>query len=473
MRSLRTRLSNRTTAVLLSTSFIAAAVLYLLMQASLYREFDSALLLEARSLATHFEQSAGGVQIEPEIAALPEYSTAEHLHFFQVRTAAGDSPVRSPSLSGFDLQSPSIPTLQPAHQSTILPNGKRGRSVALSIQPRLEEDDEEPARQAERPHVTLVVARDTSNLDATLTRLAALLILVTLVAAVVCIPLTGAVVRHELMPLGNLAHSIEQISAADLSTRISVADCPCELVPVVDCLNQLLGRLGQALLRERSITADVAHELRTPLAGLETSLEVCASRPREANAYHTVVANCLEITRGMHSMVDSLLNLARADADQIPLKLESTDVCSLVRESWLPFAEGAQGRDLQVEWSLDGAPRIFIDYESFGRIFANLFDNAVTYAEPGGTIRISVNDQGGQVAITIANNGCLLHGDDVSRVFDRFWRADASRTATGLHCGLGLSLCKKLVELHRGSMTAEVRDGWFFATVTMPITKST
>lgn len=463
MRSLRTRLLYRTSGVLTLTLVTAAVVLFLLIRTALFAELDASLLLEAASLATHVEQSDAGIQIEQAVAALPEYSSAEQPHYFQVWTADGRSAFRSPSLAGSNLPLASVTSNQTSlHRSSNLPNGKPGRNAAIVFQPRLEDEEENLNRTAERPKATLVVARATTEIDTTLARLAALLSAVTVATVVVCVVLTGGVVSRELQPLHSLAGSLERLEAADMSQRIDIGDCPAELTPVVDCLNQLFGRLEAAMAREKSFTADVAHELRTPLAGLETTLEVYASRPREVDAYQAVIKNCLGITRGMHVMVDNLLRLARADANQVPLNVHPVKVASLIRESWSPFLERAGERRLRVEWDLDGSANAHVDQEAARQIFANLYDNAVTYAETGGQIRTSCCVAGNRSIVTIANSGCALPSSDVDRVFDRFWRGDAARTSAGLHCGLGLSLCRKLVELHHGTMTAEVRDGWFY-----------
>ncbi|HEY3964899.1 MAG TPA: ATP-binding protein [Planctomycetaceae bacterium] len=468
MRSLRSHLLYRTTAVLALTFVVAAVALYLLMRQSLLAELDDALLFEAKSLAAHVEQTDGRVQIEPEISGLPEYANTAHPHYFQLHTSDGANPLRSASLAGSDLPWPIARPAEPAYRSIVLPGQRAGRSVALGFQPRPDEEDDPADWVVEAQRVTLVVARETAGLDATLARLGGLLIVITLSAATASVLLTGSVVRHELRPLRALALSIDQISVANLSHRVRIADCPAELIPVVECLDQLLGRLDQALTREKSFTADVAHELRTPLSGLETTLEVCASRIRDVKGYQTVVANCLGITRGMHVMVDNLLHLARADAGQFALRLEPIEISALIRDYWSPFEERAAERKLHVDWELDAFLCALLDRESTRQIVTNLFDNAVSYAAVGGQVKTSVVDQRSRAVVTIANTGCPLNKAEISRVFDRFWRGDASRTGAGLHCGLGLSVCKQLVDLHDGTISAEVRDGWFIVTLALP-----
>ena len=468
MRSLRARLIQRTTAAVVATMAVAAAAVYLWMRTSLLSELDAALLFEARSLASHVEQSRGQVHSEPEITAMSDYANTANGHFFQMWTADNSVVLRSPSLGGFDLPLPVPFPSSPVLSSIALPNGARGRIVAISFTPRSDEDDQPDAREGTDPRVTLAVARQTTDIDATLARLGGLLLVVAAAAAAVCVGLTGRVIGRELKPLDQLAGSIEQVGAANLADRIQLPDCPAELGSVVACLNQLLARLDLAMTREKSFTADVAHELRTPLAALETTLEVCASRPRNTAEYQSAVASCLGITRGMHVVVDNLMQLARADAGQCVLKPQPAEISSLIRDCWSRFEVRAAQRRLRCEWALNGAARVRVDHEAAHLVLANLFDNAVSYADDGGRIRTSVVDQDGRLALSIANSGCPLDPCDGTRVFDRFWRGDASRTAAGRHSGLGLSLCRKLVELQDGTITAEIRDGWFSVTLELP-----
>ncbi len=470
MHSLRARLLYRTCGVVTLTLVIAAIALYLLIRASLFAELDTSLLLEATSLATHVEQSHDELQIESAVTALPEYSSAARPHFFQVWKADGQSAIRSPSLTGDDLPHPALADRlanrqPPVRLSSRLLDGTTRRIAAIVFQPRLEDDEYPPDAPAGHPPAMLAVARSTAEIDATLARLAMLLGAVTFATVVVCIALTGGVVGHELQPLRSLAGSIERLDATDMSQRIEIGACPQELTPVVDCLNQLLGRVETTLVREKSFTADVAHELRTPLAGLETTLEVCASRSRDVAAYQTVVANCLGITRNLHRLVDNLLRLARADSNQFALTVQPLEITSFLREGWSEFAQQAADRGLHVEWLLDRPANWLADHELAHQIFANLYDNAVTYADSGGRIRIACSRAANRCLVTIANTGCSLSAREVERAFDRFWRGDAARSSGGLHCGLGLALCRKFVELQHGCIHANVQDGWFSVSV--------
>ena len=255
---------------------------------------------------------------------------------------------------------------------------------------------------------------------------------------------------------------------ADLSERIRLESSPQEVLPVVQRLNELLERLDTAMAREKTFSADVAHELRTPLAGLETTLEVCASRRRDPDAYHDVVSKCLKVTQGMHAMVNNLLTLARADSNALSVQTEPTDVASFLDECWLPFADRATQRGLRVEWTVAAAAPMLLDREKVRLILTNLFENALSYSNDGGWMCIASEISETSLSITISNSGCVLNSADLPHIFERFWRGDKSRTDIGVHCGLGLALCRRIVEVLGGTITAQVSEGTFSVSILSP-----
>jgi two-component system sensor histidine kinase QseC len=243
---------------------------------------------------------------------------------------------------------------------------------------------------------------------------------------------------------------------------------PSELRPVARRLDDLLRRLEAAFAREKSFTADVAHELRTPLSGLRTTLEVMLSKPREAGQYREALDECLVIGRRLQALVDNLLSLAQLEGQRAALATEPVQIDYLMRETWKLFAERAAARHVKIEWRIP-AP-VFVDSDAVRLriVVANLFDNAVSYVDEGGTITIAASSSAGRAELSVANTGSMVGGEDVTRIFDRFWRGDRSR-AVGLHCGLGLALCQRIAVLVGGTIVAEAEKGKVFCiTVTMP-----
>jgi heavy metal sensor kinase len=456
--------------VLVVTLAVAGVALYWSMREALLSALDGALLVEAQSLQSHVEQRGDQLHLEFEEFAIPEYATGGHFHFYELQTLDGRSVFRSPALVAGVLSIPPHPGPLASYAFVTLPNGRHGRQIVQAFKPRQEDDEhhEQAESAATGTDAVLAVVRDTLDLDRTLATLRWVLTAVMLAAMAASVALTSGLVQRELRPLTSLAGSIDRLGAADLTKRIDVVDCPLELAPVVQRLNELLRRLDDALNREKSFTADVAHELRTPLAGLETTLEVCASRPRDSQVYQDVVGKCLRITRDMHAMVENLLSLARAEAQQLVVRPEPVDLPSLLHECWQQFDATARERQLRVDWSLTAVASLETDRELLRRVLMNLFENAVNYVDERGRIRIGTETLPNAVAVQVENSGCLLSPADAERVFDRFWRGDAARSAAGTHCGLGLSVCRKIVGSFNGSMDARISDGVFAVRVTLP-----
>lgn len=309
------------------------------------------------------------------------------------------------------------------------------------------------------------MGRGTFETDQALGRLRLLLVCGCAGAIFASVAVLSWLVRRGLKPLGYAAAEIAAIGETSLSSRLNPGDAPGELAPIITRLNDLLARLESAFAREKAITADVAHELRTPLAGLRSTLEVSISKERAAIRYQEAMAKSLAICRQMQQMVENLLELARADAGQLEVASEAADLVALLKDCWMPFAHRAAERRLEVAWELPESCPVTTDRTKVRLILNNIFDNAVTYADAGGQVTIALHPDNGRVNVSISNTGSRVAEVDVGRVFDRFWRGDAARTAkgNGRRYGLGLPLCQKLVTLLGGSINALTTSGGTFA----------
>lgn len=438
----------------------------------LIAEFDQGLLAQAQSLIAATEYHAGQPRIDFDGQEPAQFLGGPRAQYFEL-WQAGRAIERSRSLAGRDL-----PFLdgdgagKPVYRFDRLPAGGVGRAVAVrfEISP-LKHDEDEPAgsKPPANLHLTIMVARDTSHLSEAMTHLGWLLAAACGAALLACLGLLAWNIRRSLAPVDAIAGRISDVGRTSLADRIEPAGVPRELAAIVDRLNEMLTRLQSAFERERAFTADVAHELRTPLAGLETTLEICGSRQRQPHEYQKVVAQCLRATRQMHAMVDSLLALARADAGRMPLSATTFSLPDLIDDAWRPFAERAAARELRFTRTGHVERPVRADREKLRQVLNNLFDNAVTYVDEGGTIRVAIEPDADAARISVANTGSRLRPDQAELVFDRFWRGDASRTDTGTHCGLGLSITRELVQLMGGTIKAQATEaGEFQITVQIP-----
>lgn len=456
-RSLRFRLlagATVTAGVVLSLLGIS---IYAAMEHALFRDFDSTLTTQSRLLAQMAEQSGGKVTFDFDSSQMPEFLSPSAGRYFEIWLDDGTVLARSASLEGHDLSRTLTPEVTP---QLILSDARRARVFTYAFTPNPEEHDGDKSDDKSVPRTaTITVAAEPRDLFHTLNLLAWLLTLLCAAAVLLMGLVHSRLVSRGLRPLEELAAEIESLRETDLHRRLSPAGVPDELSPVVEKLNELLARLARAFAREKSFTADVAHELRTPLTGLHTTLEVCRSRPRDARAYEAAMDDCRAITGRMSGMVESLLLLARSDAGQLTIHPCKTDLSGLVAEAWKIHAAAAGQRHLRAELSLDDPCLIETDPDKLHIIVRNLIDNAVSHADEGGRLRISVARNGQSVYAEFTNTGSQISADEVPRLFDRFWRGDAARAGAGMHCGLGLSICQRLTTLLGGEISVDTARG--------------
>lgn len=344
-----------------------------------------------------------------------------------------------------------------SYRTTELPDGSGLRVARLSIS-----IDSQARRRGEAHTLEILVARPTDGLEESLTNLRMLLLLTWITSSLGCAAILSWVVRRGLNPLGLLRREIRSLDEGSLDQRVALSNAPEELEPVVEQLNDLLSRLQGAFAREHAFTAHAAHELRTPLAGLRSTLELTLARPRTVEAHRDAAESCFKITLQMQSMVEDLLALAKLAAPE-PRKQEEVDFIPIFEECRSPYDALATERGL--DWSLqfDMDLRLNVDPNLMQRVLHNLIDNAVSYSDRGSTIRVTAKiDE--EFKLRVSNRATGVPEEVTTHAFDPLWRADPSRTETGSHTGLGLSLTKRIIEIFDGEISAEY-DGTTFAII--------
>jgi signal transduction histidine kinase len=334
-------------------------------------------------------------------------------------------------------------------------------------------DDLNAPGRGEPQVIELVVAHDTTGLDETMSELRWLLVLGWLVSSVGCAGIVSWIVLVGLRPLRRLRDQMGRRGGDELQRRFNLPDAPSELAPVVDQLNDLMGRIGGAFEREQAFASDVAHELRTPLAGLRATLELALSRPRENDSLRATAQQSLQITLEMETLVETLLDLARMSREaERPSK--EVDLVGLLQSSWSAHAELAAARDLRLNTRLPEAVTMFTDSVLLARVLDNLVENAVSYATASSVVDVGLvvedapREASGSARVyclTVSNEVEAAGPDLAQHAFEPFWRADSSRSETGRHAGLGLALCRRIVETLGGSLGAEVDGGRFIVTM--------
>lgn len=450
----------------LAVLLLASCALYGITRESLRQAFDDALLARALSLASLVEYEDAHLEFEIEDRAMPEFSRSDRPEYFQIWRADGSVLRRSASLGESDLQLPGQTTTTVVTGPVLLPDRRNGRGVTIETVARAE------SAGIAAPNIRVAVAKDTADLERQLAGLARLLVLIAFLTLLVTGAVLTVVIWAGLRPLSRLTEQIAGLSADNLSSRIVLPGAPAELYPVMEVCNGLLGRLQTVVDRERSFTADVAHELRTPLAGLRSTLEVALSRPRGLNECRSAMNACLDITGQMQGMTANLLSLARLERNQVEAQCKPLLLQELLSECWEALALRAEQKRVTVTWAVRPELTVKTDRDLLRQILVNLLENAVNYVNSGGDIHIA-SASGSQFAtLRVSNTGSRIAADDAARVFERFWRGDASRDGGGAHVGLGLSLVRRLALVLGGAIDAtSQRHGLFEITLRLPLSK--
>lgn len=450
MKSIRRQLTRNllgATCVLLGGGLLAV---YLTAREAVLDQFDDALRAKALAISTVTRNGAAGVSVAFHDRFLRGFDDDKARDFFQVWDDRGNTVARSESLGRRrELPWRNGKPDKPAEWNLTLPNGEPGRAVSFAFAP-----VRDGGAGRDKVEARLVVASERGKLDETLWELlglsagcGALLI----GATTVLIPL---VLRRGLRPLGQLGEETAQIDAGSLATRFRTGELPSELQPIAGRLNELIARLEQSFARERRFSADLAHELRTPLAELRSTAE-CALKWPDTRSDATD-RETLAIAQQMETLVTQMLALTRGEQGQLAAKLEPVAIDRFVPDIWRGFAPKAAERKLVVTFALTPATAL-ADPVLLRSILANLCANAAEYTPEGGEIAFALEPAANRVTLQIANTAAGLEPADVDRMFDRFWRKEAARGAQ--HLGLGLSLARSFAEAMRWSLTARLEEG--------------
>jgi two-component system heavy metal sensor histidine kinase CusS len=232
---------------------------------------------------------------------------------------------------------------------------------------------------------------------------------------------------------------------------------PSELAELTQAFNAMLARLDDAFQRLSAFSADIAHELRTPLSNLLTHTQVILTRPRAVEDYREALLGNLEELQGMAQMVNDMLYLAKADHGLLtPARqtLQLADESDALLEFFAPLADEAQ-----VHLQREGQATLQGDRTMLRRAFSNLLDNALRFTPAGGTVTMQLKASEGGVEVIIKNDGSTIDPQVLPRLFDRFYRADPARHEGSEHAGLGLAITQSIIRAHGGSIRCESAAG--------------
>lgn len=263
--------------------------------------------------------------------------------------------------------------------------------------------------------------------------------------------------RRGLRPLHRLAEQTATITMANLDARIDGAHAPRELSPLIAAFNAMLDRLETSFAKLSQVSADMAHDLRTPIGNLLGQTEVALGQRRSVEQYETLLASNLEELQRLARMSDNMLFLARSENADTAIERTVLQASSELQRVADYFEGLAEERDLKIAVEGDGA--VWADAMLLRRALANLIANAIRHADAGSVIVLQARPDREGITLAVENRGATIAEQDLPRLFDRFYRADASRRGSADASGLGLSIVRTIMQLHQGRWHAASAEG--------------
>ncbi|MGH9759145.1 MAG: sensor histidine kinase [Candidatus Acidiferrales bacterium] len=266
--------------------------------------------------------------------------------------------------------------------------------------------------------------------------------------------------RRALGPVDEITLAARNISAQNLSQRLMVPRTGDELERLASTLNEMLERLYSAFHRVRQFTADASHELRTPVSVIRTEAELTLRKPRSEAEYRESLSQILQESEKVSQLIEQLMDLARADSGAVALRFVPLNLSEVLRRSLDQAKTLAAAKHISIIETLSSEPiRVHGDAASLERLFLILLDNAVKYTPGGGKIEVELRAAGRMATVSVRDTGIGIEAEDMTHIFERFFRADKARSRELGGTGLGLSIGRWIAEAHGGEIRVTSKLG--------------
>jgi two-component system, OmpR family, heavy metal sensor histidine kinase CusS len=353
---------------------------------------------------------------------------------------------------GFFIQVPPPPAIAPIRLSPLRPPELIIRIVVSHARPYSELEarlaEEQRNGDAELTHV-----REESRRE--LTQLRTRLGLIGL-GSFAALALGGwFIVARGLSPIRKLSDAVSRVSEKDFRLSVERDELSRELVPILARLTQTFDLLRQAFAREKQAVGDISHELRTPIASLLATIDVSLRKPRTSDQYRSTLEDCRGIARQLGQLVERIMTLATLDAGNARTSVVRTDAAELAAACATIIRPLAEAHGLSFALQTEGTLEFETDPDKLREVIMNLLHNAVEYNRPGGRVDLAVRRSGSDISFEVSDTGIGMPAGIREKIFERFFRADSSRHATGVHAGLGLAIVKEYIERLGGTIAVE------------------
>jgi signal transduction histidine kinase len=428
---------------------LAGAVVCVVVTRSLEGQFDENLSDRIQALSSLCFQTASEVQFEFSDQLMPEYGRDARPDYFELRYEDGRLLEGSDSLHGAALSVPAGLSAEPARWSAPLPDGRPGRFAAQLVEVHHVYPEEGPDRPT-AVRLSIAIAAGREDLVAAERSVlgscaAACLVLVGLLAL-----LSRLAVDRALEPANRLAAALDAIRVEGVPDRPGSEwtdrdALPAELAPIARKIDALIGRIDTAFRRERRTSADIAHELRTPISELVAVSDVALLDGRDPESSRRALATMREIAWRMGRTVSTLLKLARLEMGAEACERRAVDLGLALDEAFRAVSSVGAEREVEVRNRVEPGSRVLADGDVLRIVLSNLVGNAVEYSPRGGTVECRLERGEERWSLVVENDAPELSPEDLASLSEPFWRKDRARTDRN-RSGLGLALSRALVE---------------------------
>ena len=420
-------------------------VFYLIVVRHAFEEDNEFLADRLSALRGELSQTGALASLTPTL----RNSRASKVEAYWVRVidSKGDIVTETPKMSS--LLSPTVFPDPQGKTSIDRPKNYRTNKRLFSLVATVEQVDGQP--------YVIQLAQDRSSDEQFVTQFAFVLggalALGIMASAVIAI----AVTKRGLWPLQRMTQSLERIDPTHLNERLGRTTWPRELQPVATAFDAMLARLEDSFTRLSQFSADLAHELRTPISNIRGEAEVTLTRPRTSEEYRNVIESITGECERLSGIVDNLLFLARAEGVDRQIECDVFAARPAIEKIASYYRTIAEERGISI--TNEGEGDVCADRLLFDRALSNLLDNALRFTPDRGSITIATQTRKDATELTVTDTGSGIPPQHLPHIFDRFYRVDSSRSSHG--AGLGLALVKSITDLHGGSVAvaSEVNRG--------------
>jgi len=470
LRSLRFKLTLWYVLILGILLISFSTFLYFTLSKSLYRDVDNKLKSLAELIASESSSPLSKFSFGTIDQALEASMNLKPIgKFIQVLDVSGNIGGKSDNLRNVQLPI-SLNALKNASKGSI--TFETNRTVGNT-----------PLRimtfpVVENSHVTKIVqiASSLEGVEDALNKLF-LILIIAVPSTLILASLGGQFLAHKaLKPVDNITQTARMITSQNLNQRINPPKVKDEISRLIETFNEMISRLDQSFRQMKQFSSDASHELKTPLTILKGEVEVMLRRERTSQEYQQTLKSNLEEINRMSQIVEDLLTLSKADTGEIRLNKEDISLTEILNEVIAQMDRLAKSKKLHLSASNHHQDiHIFGDALRLRELFINLIENGIKYTEEGGSIHIILQkeyplptrdqsdrverEKGEFVKIIVSDTGIGIAQEDEERIFNRFFRVDKARSREQGGSGLGLSICKWIVEAHQGKIEVESELG--------------